>query len=112
MRTILGLAIFGLITGDGLIAIIVAVKLFAYKDEAGYRHKTLIYIALLFLAVAIHLTLLLAAFGELPKPTPEIPHPRPLSFRIYVLAALSILALGVWPSALHFVGLVGKKEAE
>lgn len=109
MRAFLGLFILGLIAGDGLIAALVGAKLIFYKDQRGRRSATIVYLGLLFLAIAVHLLLFLVALGELPKPQPDMPNPRPLSFRLYILAALSVLALGVWPAALHFLGL-GKKR--
>lgn len=92
LRTVIALLILGALTGDGLLFVIVAAKLFAQRA----RSKTFLYLAGLFACLAVHLLLFIVLLNDIPKP-------RTPGTVLLILSTLSVLALGGWPASLHFV---------
>lgn len=97
MRTIWYLILLGTLAGDGLIALVAGVKLLTARK----RDKAFLLLGLHYIALAFALAFLFASIEEIARP-------RPLSFRIYFTITLALFSLGIWPSALHFLNMIGR----
>jgi hypothetical protein len=99
MRTLIILTIHALLIGDGLVALVAAIKMFIHRKLS----RAFLFQSFLFFCLFAHTGMLLAAFNELPAPRDE-------GFRLYFLLALACLSAGIYPIALHLLLLKNTPE--
>lgn len=92
-KTALGLMLAGVLFGDGLGLLGLAWVM--WRDRR--KGRVFGFLAALFLSLTMFMLLWISAASEVPAEA------RPTSYRWGVLAAASVLALGVWPTVLHIV---------
>lgn len=92
-KTGLGLVIAGFLLGDGLGLVGLAFVMFRRRK----KDRLFWFLALLFAGFAGFLLCWIAAVSTIPR---EI---QPKQYRLGLLCAFIILALGVWPATLHII---------
>ena len=100
-KTALGLILAGILFGDGLGLI----GLFWVMFRDRKKDRVFWFLSFLFLSIAFFLLIWLSAGAEIPIEA------RTQRYRVGILVAASVLALGIWPAVLHMLfGLWQKQE--